>query len=572
MYLKKLRVLKNTDELIQNISFHLGLNLVVGESDHNGSSNSLGKTTLCRCINFCLAGSVEEFFIDPESKNIENTEVKNFLINNQVKFELTLGKDIDNNSPLDIKILRQISFDQDEQKIIIINSIDNNNMSIDDFLEQLKIKLFSTSVNKPTFRNTITKFVRRTDIQVNNILKYLNVYTSNIDYTTLRFFLFGYSDSEVIEKKQIIEKNVAKVTKQFKALKTIIPEGNQQKIDLLQIELAEKEILRDSFKVEEEYKVDESELAKIESQISELNSNLSTLNSDKSTLINRKEQIISNEFKDNIQNIKYLYEEAQLLNINVQNKFEETVAFHNSMLKNEEIYLNKRIDKLTFTIENLKKKWISLTKEYNILLEKLSKQGALAEYTKLNDQIIKLSSELSEKKALQIQLDELSNQKNNLTEQLRVISEEIDEKIDDFKKVNITTFNLYFSKYSEKLYNERWYVTFDADGTSYKFDVQAFESNAGSGKKQTLVAAFDIAYMSFIQDQKIKLPYPRFATQDKIEVIDISELEMLSTLVLNASGQLVTPIIQDKFINFDIEDIEEKVILRLSPTNKFFKI
>lgn len=572
MYLKKLRVLKNTDELIQDISFHLGLNLVVGESDNNGSSNSLGKTTLCRCINFCLAGNVEEFFIDSESKNIENTEVKNFLINNQVKFELTLGKDIDNNSPLDIKILRQISFDQDEQKIIIINSIDNNNMSIDNFLEQLKIKLFSTSVNKPTFRNTITKFVRRTDIQVNNILKYLNVYTSNIDYTTLRFFLFGYSDSEVIEKKQIIEKNVAKVTKQFKALKTIIPEGNQQKIDLLQIELAEKETLRDSFKVEEEYKVDESELAKIESQISELNSNLSTLNSDKSTLINRKEQIIANEFKDNIQNIKYLYEEAQLLNINIQNKFEETVIFHNSMLKNEEIYLNKRIDKLTFTIENLKKKWMSLTKEYNILLDKLSKQGALAEYTKLNDQIIKLSSELSEKKALQIQLDELSNQKNNLTEQLRVISEEIDEKIDDFKKVNITTFNLYFSKYSEKLYNERWYVTFDADGTSYKFDVQAFESNAGSGKKQTLVAAFDIAYMSFIQDQKIKLPYPRFATQDKIEVIDISELEKLSTLVLNASGQLVTPIIQDKFINFDIADIEEKVILRLSPTNKFFKI
>src|SRR5690606_32325886 len=123
-------------------------------------------------INFCLAGNVEEFFIDSESKNIENTEVKNFLINNQVKFELTLGKDIDNNSPLDIKILRQISFDQDEQKIIIINSIDNNNMSIDNFLEQLKIKLFSTSVNKPTFRNTITKFVRRTDIQVNNILKY----------------------------------------------------------------------------------------------------------------------------------------------------------------------------------------------------------------------------------------------------------------------------------------------------------------------------------------------------------------------------------------------------------------
>ena len=572
MYLKKLQVLKNTGEPIQEITFHMGLNLIVGEANDNGSSNSLGKTTLCRCINFCLAGKVEEFFIDSESKNIENTEVKNFLINNQVIFELTLGKDINLDLPLDVKISRQVTFDHEEQKIIVINSIDNNEFSLENFQDQLKLKLFSSSVGKPTFRSLITKFVRRTDIEVSNILKYLNVYTSSIDYTTLRFFLFGFSDSEVIEKKQSIEKNVAKITKQFKALKTIIPEGNQQKIDLLQIELSEKEALRDSFKVEEEYKVDESELAKIESQISKLNTTLSSLNSDKLTLLNRKEQIISNEFKDNIQNIKYLYEEAELLNINIQNKFEETVSFHNSMLKNEEIYLNKRIEKIVSNINNLKKLWMNLTKEYNTLLDKLSKQGALAEYTKLNDQIVALSSELSEKNALQIQLEELSSLKTNLSDQLRVISEEINTKIDQFKKINITTFNLYFSKYSEKLYNERWYVTFDPDGTNYKFDVQAFESNAGSGKKQTLVAAFDIAYMSFIQDPKINLPYPRFATQDKIEVIDISELEELSNLVLNASGQLITPIIQDKFINFNIDDIEEKVILRLSPTNKFFKI
>lgn len=572
MYLKKLRVLKSTGEPIRDIPFHLGLNLIVGEADVNGSSNSLGKTTLCRCINFCLAGKVEEFFLDSESKNIENTEVKNFLISNQVIFELFLGKSIENDSPLDIKISRQITFDYEEDKIVIINSIDNNQFSNDDFQDQLKIKLFSSSVGKPTFRSIITKFVRRTDIEVNNILKYLNVYTSNIDYTTLRFFLFGFSDPEIIERKQTIEKNVSKINKQFKALKTIIPEGNQQKIDLLQIELSEKEDLRDSFKVEEEYKVDENELAKVENKMSELDNILSSLNSDKITLIRRKEQIISNEFKDNIQNIKYLYEEAELLSINIQNKFEETVSFHNSMLKNEESYLNKRIEKLNEKINSFKSEWINHTKEYNFLLEKLSKQGALAEYTKLNDQIINISSELSEKKALQVQLDELLNTKNDLDTQLKNISNEIDAQIENFKKINITTFNLYFSKYSEKLYNERWYVTFDPDGASYKFDVQAFESNAGSGKKQTLVAAFDIAYMSFIQDKKINLSYPKFATQDKIEVIDISELEELSDLVLNASGQLITPIIQDKFINFNMNDLEEKVILRLSPSDKFFKI
>ena len=113
-------------------------------------------------------------------------------------------------------------------------------------------------------------------------------------------------------------------------------------------------------------------------------------------------------------------------------------------------------------------------------------------------------------------------------------------------------------------------MSFDKDGTGYKFDVKAFESNAGSGKKQSLVAAFDIAYMAFIQDPNIQLPYPRFATQDKIEIIDIDELDTLADLVFNANGQLITPIIEDKFKNFNQTDFTGKVILTLSPDNRFF--
>lgn len=572
MYLKKLTIIKNTGEIVREIPFKIGLNLIVGESSDLGSSNSLGKTTLCRCINFCLAGKVEEFFIDNESKNIENTTIKDFILSKQLIFELILGKSIYEDSILDIKISRQVIYNYEDEKIEIINKIDNIEYSFDSFQDLLKLKLFSSSIEKPSFRNIITKFVRRSDIEVNNILKYLNVYTSNIDYTTLRFFLFGFSSPEIIEQKQLIEKQLQKITKQYKALKAIIPEGTQQKIDLLKNELIEKEKLRDQFQIDEEYRFDEDELAQIENKINKNKNLLSNLYADKLTLINRLDQIRENEFKDNIQNIRYLYEEAKLLDIKVHQKFEETVLFHNSMLKNEEIYLNKRVDNLNSAINILEKDRLELTKIYNQVLDKLSKQGALAEYTKLNEQITFISSEISEKSALLFQLEEISSLKNNFNSNLEDISEEIDKRIDNFKKINITTFNLYFSKYSEKLYNEKWYVTFDADGVNYKFDVQAFESNAGSGKKQTLVAAFDIAYMSFVQDKKINLPYPRFATQDKIEVIDIEELEELADLVLKANGQLITPIIQDKFQSFQIEEFEDKVILRLSPSNKFFKI
>lgn len=572
MYLKKLIILKNNGEEVRNLSFKKGLNLIVGKSNEFGSSNSVGKTSVIRCLNFCFGGKVDEFYLDPENKKVENIDVKNFLIKNQVKFELILGRSLTEDSVFDTRISRQVVLNLEKEKIDIINIINNNEYSIDNFQEKLKLVIFNTDVAKPSFRNLIIKFVRHLDIEVNNILKYLNPYTSDIDYTTLRFFLFGFSNPESIEKKQALEKELAKINKNQKALKAIIPNGLQQKIDLLQEELLEKEALRDSFKIEEEYKVDENELAEVEIKITKLNLILANLNADKSTLINRLSHIRSNEFKDNPQNIKYLYEEAKLLNINIQIKFEETINFHNSMLKNEESYLQQRIDKINETISVYYQQWSDNTKAYNSVLGKLSKQGALAEYTKLNEKINQITSTLSSDKSLLTQLESLISTKDGIQDELISISEKINKEIELFQKNNIHIFNTYFAKYSEILHKEKWYVSFDSEETNYKFDVKAFESNAGSGKKQALVAAFDIAYMAFIQDKKIKLPYPRFATQDKIEIIDIDELKQLSDLVFSVNGQLIAPIIQDKFKNFNMDEFSDRVILTLSPSDMFFKI
>ena len=87
-----------------------------------------------------------------------------------------------------------------------------------------------------------------------------------------------------------------------------------------------------------------------------------------------------------------------------------------------------------------------------------------------------------------------------------------------------------------------------------------------------LVAAFDIAYMAFIQDDKIQLPFPKFATQDKVEIIDIQDLQKLKDLVLHANGQLILPIIEDKYINFSNPSIKDCVIVELTADNKFFRI
>lgn len=571
MYLRQLTLTKSSGELIRAVTFQKGLNLVLGKADKNRSSNSLGKTTLIRCINFCLAGKIEEFFVDNENKKVENKAVKDFFIQNQVNFELILSKEFDNlYIQQDLKISRKIAFDDKTQKIEILNYIDDKKYSLEEFKNILQLRLFLTNINKPSFRQLITKFVRRNDDEVSNILKYMGSFVSTVEYSTIRFFLFGFKNPEAIEKQQLLNIELRSLTKKYNSLKAIVPEGLQQKIDLLETEIEEKEKLRDSYKINEDYRIDENELNSIELTINHLNKQLTSLISDRDTLISRINKIQENKFCDNPQDIKYIYEEAKLLNIEIQKQFEETILFHNSMLKNEENYLQRRVSKLNKNIEDLTLERANYTKKYNAVLEKLSMQGALAEFTKLNENITKLSSNLSKDKALLTQLGILQSDIDKYKTEIEELSSALASAIDKFNKVNIHIFNTYFSKFSEKLHNEKWYMSFDKDGTGYKFDVKAFESNAGSGKKQSLVAAFDIAYMAFIQDPNIHLPYPRFATQDKIEIIDIDELNTLADLVLNANGQLITPIIEDKFKNFNQTDFSGKVILTLTPESRFF--
>ncbi len=571
MYLRQLTLTKRSGEPIRAVTFQKGLNLVLGIADEKGSSNSLGKTTLVRCINFCLAGKVEEFYVDPENKKVENKAVKDFLIQNQVDFELLFSKEFDeSNLHHDLKISRKITFDTKTQKIEVLNFIDDKKYSNDEFKDILQLRLFLTNVNKPSFRQLITKFVRRNDDEVSNILKYMGSFVSTVEYSTIRFFLFGFKHPEEIENQQLLNIELKNLTKKYNSLKAIVPEGLQQKIDLLEAELEEKEKLRDSYKINEDYKIDENELNAVELSIKKVNKLLANLISDRDTLISRINKIQENKFSDNPQDIRYIYEEAKLLNIDIQKQFEETISFHNSMLKNEENYLQRRISKLNKNIENFASERVEYTKKYNEVLDKLSKQGALAEFTKLNEYINKLTSNLSKDKALLIQLGTLQSDIDKYKSEIEELSSTLASAIDKFNKVNIHIFNTYFSKFSEKLHNEKWYMSFDKDGTGYKFDVKAFESNAGSGKKQSLVAAFDIAYMAFIQDPNIQLPFPRFATQDKIEIIDIDELDTLANLVLSANGQLITPIIEDKFKNFDQADFRGKVILTLTPESRFF--
>ena len=93
--------------------------------------------------------------------------------------------------------------------------------------------------------------------------------------------------------------------------------------------------------------------------------------------------------------------------------------------------------------------------------------------------------------------------------------------------------------------------------------------NFGSGKKQAIVAAFDLAYINFINE--VGLPYPKFVTHDKIELVDKDKLEHLFDISNLLNGQYIVPIISDKYDSL-MNKYEDNVILQLSESSKFFNI
>lgn len=578
MYLKNIVITKNTGEEIQNITFYKGLNIVLGCTDGSSDTNNLGKTTLIRCINFCLAGKFEEFFKDPENTHVENTCVKNFLIDNEISFKLSFCVDLDKATPeRDFYVCRKVVKDNSPRKkknfFKVINYFNNTKeIEADEYKERLYLNLFGRVSHEPSFRNLITKFVRKDSLQVENILRYLGKYLTNDAYSILQFRLFGLQNLELMDEKIKVDKELKQLESNQLSLKNMLPEGLKQRIDLLQSELDEKQALSNSYQIREKYNVDEDELNNLNNQIQKIDSTINNLTANKLTLEKRFENLEDSKFGDNSQNIAYMYEEAKLLNVSLEKEFESTVKFHNTMLDNEAKYLKKRIQHLQIELDNLGKLRGNIAEQYNLLLKQLGTQGALAEYAKLNDSIIKLSTKIANDEALLIRLEETETRISGLNKVRDDLIEQLHTSLTEFEKKNISLFNQYFAKFSQQLYEEKWYIAFVQDNGKYKFDIKVIESNTGSGKKQALVAAFDIAYMAFIKDSRINLPFPNFATQDKIEIIDSRTLIKLSELLLEANGQMIAPVIIDKFESFPKKGFKGKIILKLDHNNRFFGI
>ena len=515
----------------------------------------------------CLGSkNVEDMYKDGELKGITNRKVEEFLKGKNPHFILTLSKNFEDGA--EWRIERRLNLNSKKDKII--NIIDGKRYKYSDFNDELKKRLFGFTDDHPSFRELIGKFLRKDDTQISNILKFNHPSTNNSRYEKIHLFLFGFNATELLAQKAQLERETKEVSNTITVLDNASGNGALvQELYLRQSELNDLIIKREKFQINEAYERESQYLEALQKEISLLEKKKAELNLQTKITQERIDKSQGNKATLDSSNLEYLYSEASYYNENLPRTLDKLVNFHNSMLDNEISYLKKQLIKYRKEYEEIEIKFQECASQYSQTLEILSRSGSLAEYTKLNEDIATKSKEIGEAESLLNKLNYYKQQQDKLDVESKQLQDQMQKQMQELD-TKIAEFNIIFSNYTELLEGEKYYLYPEKKDGIYQFNIKGMDGNPGTGQKQAVVMAFDLAYMKFANEQGLQRPL--FATQDKIEVVDVNKLKSLFTLANQQNGQLIAPVIDDKVNESNFQNLADMTILTLSPTDRFFRI
>lgn len=566
MFLKSVKIL-NRDSLIREITFHKGINLIVDETPEDlsktSTGNNVGKTTVLRLVDYCFGGEGKNIYQDTEFKKQPNTFVENFLKENDIIIEIELVADLEDKTS-ELVLIRR-NFQQRSKKIQTVNGENiTNNIEFD---KKLKEVIFKSEVDKPTFRQIISKNIRDEKNKMTNIVKVLNSFSTPEVYEALYLFWLGIDTNELDQKQKLSEnkkreENFQKRLKKEGELSLVL-----QQLTFINFKIEELSQKKNLFVINENYGDDIDELNTTKAEFNSVSTSLSRLEMRHGLIIESKEELENEHSNIDASQIKKLYERANSLIPNLQVSFEDTIKFHNDLLSEKLKYITKEIPELEVSIVQIKIRLKALQRKESLLTIKIKKSG----FTEDLELIVIELNKLSEKKG---SLDEQKRLWESSIEKLKNIETElngINEGItsgDDLIQSRITLFNKYFSDLSNQLYGEYYLLSTQKTEKGYDLIVTNIEGNPSTGKKKGQIAAFDFAYMKFADSLDINCLH--FVMHDQIENIHDNQLNTIVEVANQLNGQYIVPILRDKVP--EKIDISEFEVISLSQTDKLFRI
>jgi len=571
MFLKSLTI-SGSRGVIREIKFRQGINLVVDETpeeDIKKSGNGVGKTTVLRLIDFCLGGSAEQIYSDPEDKKKKDQLVKDFLVQNQILITLVLQQNLSEKDSLKICIER--NFLQRKQKILRFNGLVKTE---DEFEEALTNILFPEHYGKkPTFRQIISHNIRHKDLSINNTLKTLNEYASDAEYETLYLFLFGCHSEVNLADKQKLQRDI----KQEEEFKKRLEEGETKASYETALRILERDIeillaQKANFNLNEDFESDLERLNQIKYQINLLSSEISRLQIRHDMIMEAEKELETSQSRIDLNQLKLIYEQAAHQLGNLQRTFDELYTFHNQMIDEKIRYIVKELPQLEKDIDSKSEHLKRLLQEEKQLTRALSLREPLEELEKLIVQLNEKHQNKGKYESIIEQLTKVETRLKELNQRLSRLNDELfSDTFEDRLKEQLDKFNRHFASISYTLYGEQYALKVD-DVTSTKgrrvHKFSPFNTNLSAGKKQGEISCFDIAYILFADEEGI--PCLHFLLNDKKELMHDNQLLKIAELVDERNIQFVASILKDKLP--DELSREEYFVIKLSQADKLFRI
>lgn len=568
MFIKSLAITSG-NKVIREIEFHKGLNLIIDESEHQITGNSVGKTTVLKLVDFCLGADKKNIYVDPETKRNEYRLVKDFLIESKVLVTLTLTSDLDNDEANEIVIERNFLSSVKEG----IRRINGQQILAENFEMELGKTLFPDHFeDKPSFRQIISHNIRYKDENINNTLKTLDKYTSDAEYETLYLFLFGCEFTKGNSKQEILTKLKQEDTYKNRLEKNQTKTAYETALALINNDIEKLNKRKSSFNLNENFEQDLDKLNQVKYEVNKLSSKIGKLNIRKDLIKETESELKSSKSDIDMRQLEIIYEQATSKITTIQKSFSELVSFHNTMIEEKVKFITKELPSIEKSLSENSIALKQLLTEEKKLATAISKSDSFEELEKVIGDLTEKYRKKGEFENIIQQLIEVDSNIKEFNKQLSEIDDELfSDSFEQVVKTQLNKFNKHFASISSEFYGEQYAIKPDIISNKkgqrlYKFS--SFNANMSSGKKQGEISCFDIAYTLFADEENI--PCLHFLLNDKKELMHDNQLVKIAEFVNRNNIQFVASILKDKLP--DEINREEYFVVKLSQSDKLFRI
>ena len=547
MYLNELYIIKGS-EVIREIRFRKGINLIVDITGTGETGNDVGKTTTLKLIDFCLGASKGNIYASTENPKDENLIVKDFLVKNGILIQLSLVDDLDDAKK---EVLIERNFLSRKNAIRRVNGTEYTNDT--DFEAALAAAVFDgVELSKPTFRQLISHNIRYDNVSISNTLKTLSSFTKDVEYETLHLYMLG-CDIRNGEKKQ----ELSLLLQQEVSFKSRLERYQTKNAYELSLSAIEEEIRRlnekkSNLNINEDLEQDIQALNSTKVRISILSKKISNLSVRKDLIEEAKNKLLQDVQQIDTDQLVAIYEEASTYLPKLNKTFDDLLDYHNQMVQNKIGFVTKRLPEIESELFSYRNELDSILEEEKRITEKIATSDSFDELEKIILDLNKQYQRKGEYENTILQIQEVEDEINRLEEQLKIIEEELFSN--DFERIvkqQVIEFNKFFGQISKVLYNENYGLTYKIETKKktgkkvYKFSTfDVLNPNLSSGKKQGEISCFEIAYVLFARSENI--PHLPFILNDKKELMHGNQLLKIASLVKKENIQFVCSMLEDK--------------------------